>query len=35
MAVEKGSIFEIQNFLSFKGVNAICTDYGKLLIKIR
>lgn len=28
MAVEKSSIFEVQNFLSLKGVNAICTDYG-------
>jgi len=34
MAVEKRSnIFEVQNFLSFKRVNAIYIDCGKLLIK--
>lgn len=34
MAVEKRSnIFEVQNFLSFMGVNAIYIGCGKLLIK--
>ena len=34
MAVEKRTnIFEVQNFLSFRGVSAIYIDCGKLLIK--
>lgn len=33
MAVEKSNIFEVQNSLSFKGINAIYIDCGELLIK--